>query len=199
MGLFGPSKDEIWEEFSNEIKAKFIIGGFLKNSKVEFNINNWNITLDTYAVSNGKTSTTYTRIRAPFVNENNFKFKIYRAGIFSEIGKCFGIQDINIGYKDFDEEFIIKGNEENKIIELFSNDRIRSLIKSQPKILLEIKDDEGVFGTYFPQNVDELYFSVPGVIKDINMLKGLFDLFEVVLNELNDIGVTDKCKSNIEL
>lgn len=76
---------------------------------------------------------------------------------------------------------------------MFSNDKIRSLIKRQPRILLEIKDNKGIFRTHFSQNVDELYFRVPRVIKDINVLKGLFGLFEVVLKELNDIEVTDKC------
>jgi hypothetical protein len=36
--------------------------------------------------------------------------------------------------------------------------------------------------------VDALYFQVPGVIKDVERLKKLFDLFAEVLEELNRIG-----------
>jgi hypothetical protein len=47
-----------------------------------------------------------------------------------------------------------------------------------------VKDDEGWFGTKFPDGVDELHFAVAGVIKDIDRLKGLYDLFAETLDEL---------------
>jgi len=199
MGLFGPSKNEIWKEFSKEIDAQYLERGFWKDSKVEAKVDNWTIVLDTYTVSTGKSSITYTRIRAPFVNENNFYFKIYRAGFFSEIGKKLGMQDIIIGYDEFDENFIIKGNDEKKVKKLFSNKRIRELIENQPKIILEIKEDEGRFGTRLPEDVTELYFSVVGVIKDIDRLKELFDLFGEVLSQLYEIGCASKDDPEIEL
>ena len=42
---------------------------------------------------------------------------------------------------------------------------------------LTVKDDEGWFGTSFPEGVDELFFRVGGVIKDVERLKSLYDLF----------------------
>jgi len=44
-----------------------------------------------------------------------------------------------------------------------------------------VKDDEGWFSTAFPKGVDELYFSVVGVIKDVERLKSLYYLFAEVL------------------
>ena len=37
-----------------------------------------------------------------------------------------------------------------------------------------MKDDEGWFSTSFPEGVDELYFQVVGVIKDVEQLKSLY-------------------------
>ena len=51
----------------------------------------------TYTVSTGKTTIVFTRMRAPYVNPNSFRFTIYRKGFFSGIGKFFGMQDIEIG------------------------------------------------------------------------------------------------------
>jgi hypothetical protein len=188
MGLFGPSKKEIWQQLAEEIQADYVNNGFWVGDRVEAHVDNWVVVLDTYTVSTGKSSITYTRMRAPFVNLDNFYFKIYRTGIFSGLGKALGMEDINIGYEEFDEDFIIKSNSEEKVKQLFSNATIRSLIQAQPHISLEIKDDEGFFKAHFPEGVDELYFQVTGVIKDIDRLKELYELFAEVLKKLCSMG-----------
>ncbi len=100
--LFGLSKKEIWKELSSRIGAEFQDGGFLGRDKVVARIRGWTITLDTYAVSTGKSTVTYTRIRAPYVSKDGFRFKIYRAGFFSRIGKLLGMQDITVGFTEFE-------------------------------------------------------------------------------------------------
>lgn len=197
--MFGPSKKEIWQELSSQIGSEFVEGGFLKVDKVVAHIKKWIVTLDAYTVSDGKTSTTYTRMRAPYVNRDGNRFKIYRSGIFSGIGAALGMQDIEIGFPEFDQDFVIKGNNEKYLKELFSNARIRELMQLQLRFHLEVKDDEGWFGTSFPEGVDELYFSVPGVIKDLEQLKGLFELFAEVLNQLCIIGSAYDSFPGVEL
>lgn len=199
MGLFGPSKKEIWQQLAMEIEADYINNGFWTGDRVEARIDNWVVVLDTYTVSTGKSSTTYTRMRAPFINFDNFYFKIYRSGIFSELGKMLGMEDIDIGYEDFDENFVIKSNSVDKVRELFSNESIRALIQCQPQIYLEIKDDEGVFKAHFPKGVDELYFQVVGTIKDIDRLKELYELFAKVLKELCSMGFASSEEAEVSL
>jgi hypothetical protein len=82
---------------------------------------------------------------------------------------------------------------------LFSDPKIRQMIEDQPKIRLEVKDSEGWFGPKFPENVDELHFQVVGVIKDVERLKALFDLFAVVLDQLCRIGSAYKQEAGVEL
>lgn len=199
MGLFGPSKKEVWQQLAEKIQADYVNNGFWAGDRVEAHVDNWVVVLDTYTVSTGKSSITYTRMRAPFVNLDNFYFKIYRSGIFSELGKIMGMEDINIGYEEFDEDFVIKSNSEEKVKQLFSNENIRYLIQEQPKINLEIKDDEGFFRAHFPEGVDELYFQVTGVIKDIDRLKELYELFAEVLKELCSMGSASDEEPRVEL
>jgi hypothetical protein len=199
MGVFGPSKKEIWQQLAEEIQANYVDMGFWKGDRVEAQVDNWIVVLDTYTVSTGKSSITYTRMRAPFVNLDNFYFKIYRSGFFSGLGKMLGMEDIEVGYEEFDTDFIIKGNSKEKLGQLFSNGSIRSLIQEQPQISLEIKDDEGYFSKHFPSGVDELYFQVTGVIKDIDRLKVLYELFEEVLKELCNIGSASVERPEVDL
>ncbi|WP_139902770.1 DUF3137 domain-containing protein [Clostridium thermarum] len=199
MGLFGPSKSEIWQQLAREIQGDYVYGGFWKGDRVEAKVGNWIVVLDTYRVSTGKSSVTYTRMRAPFVNHSNFYFKIYRSGLFSSLGKLLGMEDMEVGYEEFDREFIIKGNSRDKVRQLFSNSKIRSLIQCQPRFSLEIRDDEGYFNSYFLRGVDELYFRVPGIIREVDRLKELYELFGEVLKELCNMGCASGEKPGVNL
>lgn len=197
MGWFGPSKDEVWRQLSEEIGAQFVEGGFWRGSKVHAHVGSWTVTLDTgYSEEDGES--VVTRLRAPYVNPDGFRFTIYRKG-FLDLGKLLGMQDIEVGDPEFDEAFIIKGNDEGKVCGLFANRNIRQMIQDQPKIRLTVKDSEGWFGPKFPEGVDELRFEVLGVIKDVVRLKALFDLFAAVLDQLCKIGSAYKQQPGIEL
>jgi hypothetical protein len=203
MGWFGPSKDEVWRQLCLEIGADFIEGGFWKGSKVQAHVGPWTITLDTFTrrhhQQNHHSHTTYTRIRAPYVNPEGFRFTIYRKGFFSDLGKLLGMQDIEVGEPGFDEAFIIKGNGESKVRTLFDDPNLRRLVEAQPEIKLEVKDSEGWFGARFPEGVDELHFQVVGVIKDVERLKALFELFAAVLDRLCQIGSAYKQEPGVDL
>ena len=189
--VFGSSKDEIWKQIATDIGGEFIDGGFWNENVVAYKHGEWQIVLDTgtVTVSTGSTTTatTYTRMRAPFINKDGLYFKISREGFFSSIGKFFGMQDIEVGDQFFDDQFVIKGNSPKKIKLLLADDRIRELCQRLPGIHLWIKDDEGMFGTDFPEGVDELYFECVGVIKETELLKYLFGLFCLILQRLVQI------------
>ena len=202
MGMrqwFGPSRAEIWRQLSEAVGATYVTGGFLKGDKVEATHKEWVVTLDTYVVPAGKTYIPCTRIRVPFVNPSGFRFTVYRKSIFSGIAKAFGMQDIEVGDEAFDRDFIVKSSDDARIRALLSNPRLRELIALQPDIHLSVKDDEGWFATRFPDGVDELYFSVVGIIKDIDRLKTLFDLFAELLDALVDLGSADPGPAQVTL
>ena len=186
--MFGPSKKEVWNQLSAAIGAQYKDGAFWKGAKVEGKHGEWTVTLDTYTVSNGKTTIVFTRMRAPYVNPGGFRFTVYRKSIFSAVGKWLGMQDIEVQDESFDRDFIIKGTDEDKVRALFANARIRELIAAQKHIHFEVKDDEGWFGATFPEGVDELVFVVVGVIKDVERLKLLYELFAETLEQLCRIG-----------
>lgn len=197
--LFGPSKNEIWELLSKEIGGEFTEEKIFKDGKLVIEHEQWTITLDTYTVHANNAHVTYTRMRAPYINKDGFRFNIYKKSIFSGLGKIFGMQDVEIGDPQFDEEYIIQGKPEESVKRLLSNREIRSLIEKQKEIHFTVKDDEGWFKNKFPEGVDELYFQATGVIKDKERLKALFDLFSVVLDELCKMGSAYKSNPNVEL
>ncbi len=201
--IFGPSKDEIWRQIASDLAGEFVDGGFWEENAVTYNHGEWQIVLDTRTETTytGATMMTmqYTRMRAPFVNKDGLYFDISNEGFFSSIGKLLGMQDIVVGDQVFDDRFLIKGNSPDKIRLLLADDRIRELIEKQPKVHLRIKDDEGMFGTDFPDGVDELHFECAGVIKENEALKDLFELFCLILERLVQIDSAYEDDPNVTL
>ena len=99
-------------------------------------------------------------------------------------------QDLEVGYDDFDDDFIIKSNDPYKLEKLFANERLRELIDMQPVVELQvIEDRKSLFKKRSSiKTVTNLHFEVVGVIKDIDQLKSLYELFAEVLEELCNIN-----------
>ncbi|APW59150.1 DUF3137 domain-containing protein [Paludisphaera borealis] len=200
MGWFGPSQDEVWGRLSEEIGAQFMPGGFWKRAKVQKRVDQWTILLDTFTRQHGQHHhVVYTRLRAPFVNPDGFRFTVYRAGFLSGLGKYLGMQDVEIGDPEFDDAFVVKGNDESRLVDLFADPKLRELLASLPRMRVEVKDSEGWFGPSFPPDADELYFTTRGVLKDLDQLKGCFAVFSALLHRLCVIGAAHKYDPGVRL
>jgi len=59
--------------------------------------------------SSGKSSTTYTVVRAYYPEPLPFELRVAKEGFFAKVGKSlFGLQDVEIGDPEFDTEFRVK-------------------------------------------------------------------------------------------
>lgn len=198
--VFGPPKEEVWRNLCEEIGADFMDGGFWKGDKVQLRVADaWTITLDLFSVQHGKTRKKYTRLRVPFVSLDDFRFLIYRKGLFTGLGKLLGGQDVEVGDPEFDEAFVIEANHEAKVRALFANPQIRDLLQGQPEVRFELKDDEGRLWATLPESVDVLHIQVEGVLKDVEQLKGLFYLLSEVLHELYLQGTVSRLDTGVKL
>ncbi len=137
--------------------------------------------------SGGDDALTYTRMRAPYVNPDGFRFEIYRRTMFSRLGVALGMQDITIGDPGFDDDFVIKSTSEDRVRELLAHERIRGLMRIQPQLHMGVSEGGTTFKK-FPDRVDELHFRAPVVIKDTERLVHLFELFQEVLPRLTADG-----------
>lgn len=196
---FGPSREDVWRELSDQIGASYVDGGFWKGDKVQARHGEWTITLDTYTVHANNAHVAYTRLRAPYVNPGGFRFVIYRRSVFTGLGRFFGMQDVEVGHPEFDQDFVIKGSNDGHLRNLFSSPRLRELLSRQPGGKLEVKEDEGWFGPSFPDGVDELCFTVRGVVKDLDRLKEMYELFAEALDQLCRIGAAYETAPEVQL
>ena len=196
----GPTQAEIWSQLAEQLKGEFDKGGWFRKKMVRARSGNWEIVLDNYVVSTGNSIQVFTRLRAPFLNKSGIRFKIYREGFFQRLGKKFGMQDLEIGLKAFDEAFVIQGTSRNYIRKILDDKRIVELIEAQPKINFQIRDKEpNVFRNPYPDGVDLLYFERHGVVKDLEQLRNLFVLFALVLERMVEAGLAYPGDPNVEI
>ena len=194
--IFGVSMADAWAALANEINARHEPGRWLRGSRVVASVGPWRLTLDTVQHDENNV---FTRLRAPFVNPGGFRFLVYRATIFTGLGKALGMQDIAVGDPAFDEPFVVQGNDDGRVRELLADPELRRLIALERHFRLEVKDDEGWFGTTYPAEVDELVFLAGGVIKDVDRLRRMFDLFARTLQRLCEIGEATSQPPGVEL
>lgn len=165
-------RDSAWRHLASDLGAEFIDGGLFHSSKVQAHVQHGIVTLDTFSVSDGDTSTTYTRLRSPLQKKDGFQFTLMREGLLlGKLEKALGGRELQIGVPDFDRDFIIQGTNETKLRALLADAKLRQMIQGQRSINLRLKGDE-------------LHFDAKGVIKDVPRLKSLFELFGELLSRL---------------
>lgn len=195
MKFFGPPLKEVWGHLADDIGGTFKQTGALKTPRLEKEYKVWTILLDTYTVNTGKSSVTYTRMRVPYKRENDVIFKITRRNIFSGIGSMFGMPVVETYDYDFNDEFVIKSNDENVVKEIFQNSELKDRIKAQKRLILKCSP----YKEKKSYTDSEIYFQMTGVLKDEEKLKNLFSLFYLLLDEFVKNGVASEETPTIRL
>ncbi len=197
--LFAKSHNRIWEQLAAELGARFVDGGTWKGDRIQAEHGEWTVTLDHYVIMVGKVPMSFTRLRAPYVNPDGFRFSIYRRSFGSDLAKKLGMQDVEVGHAAFDRDFIIKGSDVAKLRQLFDDADVRRLLERQKDVQLAVKDDEGWFGKHFPDGTDELTCVLHGLVDDKQRLKDVFELFSATLDRLCRIGAAEAGDPGVEL
>jgi hypothetical protein len=186
--LFGKKYQAVWKQFAKDHNGTFILANDGNNDGVIIFYQDFKIIFDSYThiivVGSSSTEIEFTRVKVELSLADNLKFKLLRKGFVDSIGKLFGAQDIVIGDREFDKAFLIKGNNDFKIQQLFSNTSIRKLVLSQKDIRLEMMDTIGVFDEKIQDGNSLLYFISEDRIKNIEQLNSLYRLFSELLNQL---------------
>jgi hypothetical protein len=194
--IFGFGRREMWNVFATEIDARREAGGWLYTDRVVAELGAWQLVLDADRQSKHQ----HTRLRAAFMNLDNFRFRVYRKTAFSDLGKLLGMQDIEIGVPFFDGQFIIQGNAPEKVKRLLSDHGVRTLIAAQPDVFFETRDFAPPFiGQRAGPGIDVLTFMALGTISDPDQLHDLFTLFTETLVQLVEMGCAEDYPPGVQL
>lgn len=186
--LFGKDSGMIWKQFSKENSGIFRFSS--RGYRLDFPYKDFTITLETYSYyTNREETSEYIRGVVEFVSRDQFMLLITRQGLVENISKIFGAQDIQIGDRRFDKDFMIKSNDEMKTRFILSNDSIAGILLKNQTVRLEITNGEGLFGEKPKEGNYMLYYILEREIEEIGQLNELSFLFKTLLDELIKMGI----------
>ncbi|MBI5514277.1 MAG: hypothetical protein HY909_10940 [Deltaproteobacteria bacterium] len=83
-----------------------------KPARLEGRLRDVPVTVDTFVVSTGKSSTTYTRVTAQDLVPQERYARVYREGALGALGDLLGFQDVAVGDEPFDRACVVKADDE---------------------------------------------------------------------------------------
>ena len=174
--------------------ATYLKADFARKNEVRIRYKLWTITLDTYNSAWGREDDPYwTRMRAPYVSRDGFRFEIYPTGfmaalVWTGIGTWLRLKKVNSGFPQMAEKLQVRANNEQKLRALLSNPRIRQLLDQDNTIHLLTKRQRSWFFALTSRSIYELYYDCPSVIVDLERLTFLYRIFAEMLDQLSEIG-----------
>ncbi len=182
-------------------------------------VGDWMVTVDVHQAD----KMTFTRYRCAFANPGRLRFHIRSKSLLSNLGIALGMQDIQVGHPDFgphepmfgtdsfvdleemrnrrsefDDTYIIQGDNPRFVVDFFRNYRIRDLLRPKQGMRFETRESE-VFGDSLPAGFSKLEYLEQGILRKADRLNELFDLFGESLETLVKLGVTPQNAARIEL
>lgn len=125
------NEKELWDQVANDLQRNPDPLNYqtileLNDHRVVFEIHNNHAT--------GFEAESYTSFSTYLFGRDNFKFNLHTQTFTDSLGKVFGMQDVILGFGDFDDKFIIKTNDEKRVIDLFADPVVRLLLISLPNL-----------------------------------------------------------------
>lgn len=175
--ISGQNEDEVWQQ----INADLAQNPDLMQYRAIIHQQNKEIVLDIDIDLGGGFEGGYatTIFSAPFRNRDGFRFALYEQSFFDDLGKFFGMQDVEIGYPQFDDKIIVKSNDESRIRTILTGDTLRAAILDLKNFSFEIVlPDDGDTDT----NDSRLELIIEEGITDPQRLRSIYNAYFSTLN-----------------
>ncbi|MCC6372495.1 MAG: hypothetical protein IT236_15940, partial [Bacteroidia bacterium] len=142
------------KQFSDENNGKYFSGETEIDDYVVISHLNYKIIFDKYLhyqlYKGQPNDQEYSRVRLEFESPDQLKFNLKLRTYTDSFNELFGPDTIKTRDKQFDRKFVLKGNNESKILAIFKDERIRHLTLQHGELKLGILYNKGMFGEQIP-------------------------------------------------
>ena len=178
--ITGTTSDEIWQQ----IEGDFAQNPDLFEYSVVIEQKDRSVALDIDIDLGGGFEGGYalTRFVANLKSFDDFRFSLHRQDFIDGIGKFLGMEDITLGYPEFDKQIIVKTNHSERLQDIFSDSAIRETIQSLPEFTFHI-------GYHHSGNTEVesafLELRIDDGITDPASLRRIYNTFILVLDKVD--------------
>ena len=174
--ITGSTTDEIWQQVSADLSGNDIYNYDVllvqDGRKVE-------LVIDIDLGGGFEGGYAITSFTAPVSPAHDFRFALHHQELIDATGKFFGMEDVVIGYPEFDEALIIKTNDRERTHRIFSDINVRKLFQSLDSFTLHLTHHH-LAGQI--EKVPFLELSIEEGITDPAVLRNVYEAFYMVLS-----------------
>ncbi len=172
----GNTADEIWQQLTVDINSNAEVFEYYAlinqaNHKIKLAID-----IDLGGGFEGGMAT--TTFIAALPDHHDFRFALHEDDFIDDIGKFFGMQDVEIGYPEFDRRLVIKTNDETRTKSLFEDSKVRAVFERMENFDFGIRhhtaNDSDIEQYFLELNIED-------GITDPGELRLIYDAFFTVL------------------
>lgn len=177
--ISGDNEEEIWEEIERQFSEN--PDPFEYNVIIENQGRSISISIDVDMGGGFEGGYATTSITAQLEKVDGFRFALHHQGFIDQMGKFLGMEDVEIGYEDFDEKLIVKTNDVPRLKSILSDAAIRDKIQNFPEFDFHISHHTSV-NTEVEAAFLEL--TIDDAILDPQELRDIYITFITVLNNI---------------
>lgn len=174
--IAGNTTDDIWQQVSADLSGQEI---YEYNAVLVENGRAVELTIDIDPGGGFESGYKFTSFRALVASKHDFRFALHHQDLIDTAGKFLGMEDVVIGYPEFDAALVIKTNDRERTRRIFSDVNVREIFKSLRLFTLHLthlhvagEKEKALF----------LELSIEEGILDPAVLRNLYDAFNKVLN-----------------
>lgn len=179
---------EAWQAVADRVDGEFVAGNWSSRDQVHMKHGPWSVQLDTYTISTGQSSVTYTRVRSFYVAHDDFTLRISRRHVGTWLAGLFGAYPATVGDAEMDEKYVVKSSNEPRTRSFLMDTRLRELIKVQPSLRLEVMRLSRGQRKEMGEGVRAVAVQTTGVVKDPERLENYMRLVAHALDQLVRVG-----------
>lgn len=167
------SHRKVWTQLAYDLGAEFVDKGIFKPFEVIKQGEGYNIKLDSFTKRRGNHSETITRFQTSCENPKNLQIRIARKALFNKKAPK-GTENVITDFEAFDRKFWLSTSAWRDTKQLLHRRLLSDIMAQQPfnNIQIELKEKE-------------LELRIHSLVKDIDQLKSLFKLIEVLRLQFN--------------
>ncbi len=184
-----PTMADAWTELAARLEGSVMTDKKGKPKGVEFPHDGRIVTVDTYVVSTGNTTVTYSRARLGLVVLDGFRLKVFKANPFTSLGVRFGMQDVKIGHGVLDTGFVFQGSSESAVRSLVLGTQVGQLLTGKPTVRLEVKPLDRKLRKLHGEDARQVVVQATGALKDATKLQRLAGLCTATCDQIVRLGL----------
>ncbi len=182
------TRTDAWRAVSQRTGGDFVEARRQSKERVLVRHGPWKVWLDTYVVSNGSTSQTYTRVRAYVRGWRGMSLLVRKRGFLDRLWEKLGFGSRLPVNRTLADRYVVKGKPEPRVPSLFSAQGLTGAVLAVPSLRLEIKRPSRKSRKRFGQDSGVVVCRTTGVITDVDRLEGMITVVREALDSLHRIG-----------